>query len=104
MRGLGSSLGTAGGAGAMADLRRRVAARLTADFGTGHWSTSAGEAAVARAMDQARYVVGRIGGQIVASLRLATKKPWAVDVTRFTPVGRALYLVDMAVTPEHQRR
>jgi GNAT superfamily N-acetyltransferase len=80
-----------------------VADQLTADFGPGHWSTSASEAAVARAMDQARYVVGRIDGRIVASLRLATKKPWAIDVRRFTPVDCPLYLVDMAVTPERQR-
>jgi GNAT superfamily N-acetyltransferase len=104
MGGLLFSLGTAADAGPIADLARRVAERLTGDFGPGHWSTSASEAAVARAMDQARYVVGRIGGEVVASLRLATKKPWAIDVTRFTAVDRALYLVDMAVTPERQRR
>ena len=36
-------------------------------------------------------------------LRLAQKKPWAIDVSYFTPVKRALYLTDMAVAVSHQR-
>ena len=103
LRGLRFSLGTEADGWAIADLGRRAAERLTQDFGRGDWSTSANEAAVIRAMDRARYVVGRIGDEIVASLRLAAKKPWAIDVTRFTPVDRPLYLVDMVVTPERQR-
>ncbi len=47
--------------------------------------------------------VARNGAQIVATLHLATKKPWAIDVAYFTPVRRALYLLDMAVNPEVQR-
>jgi GNAT superfamily N-acetyltransferase len=35
-------------------------------------------------------------------LRLATKKPWAIDVSYFTPVRRALYLTGMAVSVSHQ--
>ena len=35
-------------------------------------------------------------------LRLATKKPWAIDVSYFTPVKRALYLTGMAVSVPHQ--
>jgi GNAT superfamily N-acetyltransferase len=36
-------------------------------------------------------------------LRLTTKKPWAIDPAYFTAVARPVYLVDMAVAPEHQR-
>jgi GNAT superfamily N-acetyltransferase len=37
-------------------------------------------------------------------LRLATKKPWAIDVGYFTPVKRPLYLTGMAVSVPHQGR
>jgi GNAT superfamily N-acetyltransferase len=46
--------------------------------------------------------VGRIGKRIVTVLRLATKKPWAIDVAYFTPVKRPLYLTGMAVSVAHQ--
>ena len=35
-------------------------------------------------------------------LRLATKKPWAIDVSYFTPVKRPLYLTGLAVSVAHQ--
>jgi GNAT superfamily N-acetyltransferase len=35
-------------------------------------------------------------------LLLATKKPWAIDVSYFTPVKRPLYLTGMAVSVAHQ--
>jgi GNAT superfamily N-acetyltransferase len=35
-------------------------------------------------------------------LRLATKKPWAIDVSYFTPVKRPLYLTGMAVAVVRQ--
>ncbi len=35
-------------------------------------------------------------------LRLATKKPWAIDVSYFTPVRRPLYLTGMTVAVAHQ--
>ena len=38
------------------------------------------------------------------SLRLATKKPWAIDVAYFTPVKRPLYLTGMTVAVTHQGR
>ena len=46
--------------------------------------------------------VARSRGRIVGTLRLATKKPWAIDAARFTAVGKALYLHDLAVTPAAQ--
>ena len=35
-------------------------------------------------------------------LRLATKKPWAIDVSYFTPCKCPLYLTGMAVSLAHQ--
>jgi GNAT superfamily N-acetyltransferase len=50
-----------------------------------------------------RTLIARKGRAIVAVLHLQTKKPWAIDIKYFTPVPKALYLVGMAVQPEHQR-
>ena len=46
--------------------------------------------------------VGRDGRRILTVLRLAPRKPWAIDVTYFTPVARPLYLTGMAVSVAHQ--
>jgi GNAT superfamily N-acetyltransferase len=46
--------------------------------------------------------VAREGAEIVATLRLTTKKPWAIDASYFTPCPRLLYLLAMAVTPARQ--
>jgi len=52
----------------------------------------------------ARVRVGRDGRHILTVLRLATKKPWAIDISFFTPVKRPLYLTGMAVSVSHQRQ
>jgi ribosomal protein S18 acetylase RimI-like enzyme len=42
--------------------------------------------------------------RVIATLRLATKKPWAIDPSYFTTCKRPIYLTDMAVEPSAQRR
>ena len=42
--------------------------------------------------------------RLVATLRLATKKPWAIDLRYFSECRRPLYLLSMAVTPDRQRQ
>jgi predicted N-acetyltransferase YhbS len=42
-------------------------------------------------------------GQIIATLFLTTRKPWAIDTSYFTPVRIPLYLLGMAVAPSLQR-
>jgi ribosomal protein S18 acetylase RimI-like enzyme len=59
-------------------------------------------ALTALAQRHARVRIGRDGKRILTVLRLATKKPWAVDVSYFTPVRRPLYLTGMAVSVAHQ--
>jgi GNAT superfamily N-acetyltransferase len=48
--------------------------------------------------------VARQGDEIVGTLRLATKKPWAIDTSYFTKCRTPLYLLAMAVLPTKQRR
>ncbi len=90
-------------AGAIAALRSAVAERLTEEYGGGHWSGLATERGVLGALRTSRVLVARRGADIVGTLRLATKKPWAIDTSYFTKVARPLYLTDMAVAPRMQR-
>lgn len=41
---------------------------------------------------------------MVATLRLTTKKPWAIDTRYFTFCARPVYLLGMAVIPNRQRQ
>jgi GNAT superfamily N-acetyltransferase len=85
-------------------LHAAVAADLTRRFGVGHWSNAA---AVPRVEGPSAHVRRRVGtqrGRIVSTVRLQTKKPWAIDVTYFTPARRPLYLTGMAVAIGRQGR
>ncbi len=86
----------------IAGLHNAAAGALTARFGDGHWSSLVSERGAALAQRHARVRVGTYGGKIVTVLRLATKKPWAIDVSYFTPVKRPLYLTGLAVSVAHQ--
>lgn len=88
----------------VAMLRAAVAADLTQRFGHGHWSATATEKSVQRDVNTSRVLLARQGNRTVATLRLATKKPWAIDPAYFSPCRKALYLTDMAVMPGMQRR
>jgi GNAT superfamily N-acetyltransferase len=89
-------------AAAIAAVRNGAADHLTMRFGNGHWSGHVTERGVLSSMPHAKVVVGRIGRRIVATARLGTKTPWAIDVTCFRPCRRPLYLTDMAVAPDWQ--
>jgi ribosomal protein S18 acetylase RimI-like enzyme len=91
-------------AAAITLLRTAVAEGLTREYGRGHWSYTVTEPSVRRDFRTSRILVARNGAEIVGTLRLATKKPWAIDPRYFTPVRRPLYLLDMAVAPDHQRQ
>jgi GNAT superfamily N-acetyltransferase len=96
--------GTAEDAAALAALHTAVAQDLTERFGKGPWSGKTSEKGALFAMRIARVFVAREGSEIVATLRLQTKKPWAIDTRYFSPCSRPLYLVGMAVTPQRQRQ
>ena len=86
----------------IAGLQNAAAGALTARFGPGPWSSLGNERGAALAQRHARVRIGRDGKRILTVLRLATKKPWAIDVSYFTPVKRPLYLTGMAVSVAHQ--
>ncbi|HET9013363.1 MAG TPA: GNAT family N-acetyltransferase [Gemmatimonadaceae bacterium] len=87
---------------AIAGLHNAAAGALTARHGPGPWSALVTERGAMLALRHSRIRVGRYGKRIVTVLRLATKKPWAIDVSYFTPVKRPLYLTGMSVSVAHQ--
>lgn len=89
---------------AMTALRTGAAASLAARFGPGPWSPHAVAPRLGPVPGRSCVRVGRHDGTVVSALRLQTKKPWAIEVARFSPAVRPLYLTDMVVDPAHQRR
>ncbi|HKF20135.1 MAG TPA: GNAT family N-acetyltransferase [Candidatus Angelobacter sp.] len=99
---LAFAFATAKDAAEISALHNAAAERLTRDHGPGHWSSLGTERGVLNNLRKpkfSRILVGRSGRKIVATLRLATKKPWAIDTAYFTFVKRPVYLVGMAVHP-----
>jgi len=88
----------------VAALQNTAAGALTARFGPGHWSSVVTERSAALSQRHARVRVGVSGRHVLTVLRLAVKKPWAIDVSYFTPVKRPLYLTGMAISVAHQGR
>jgi GNAT superfamily N-acetyltransferase len=99
---------TVADAAALAELHRLVSERLTLDHGHGFWSSSPSERAIVSDMRNPKFsrtMTARLDGRgIVGVLRLATKKPWAIDISYFTPATHPLYLTGMAVHPDLQRQ
>jgi GNAT superfamily N-acetyltransferase len=77
---------------------------LTQRFGRGLWSSAATEKGMLFNMRHNRVIIARKGRRIVGTLNLQTKKPWAIDVSYFTPVKKSLYLTGMAVLPAMQKQ
>jgi GNAT superfamily N-acetyltransferase len=95
---------TAEDADAVASLRNAAADDLTARHGRGWWSGHCSEKGVLSDLRHSHVFVARDRGRIIGTLRLATRKPWAIDLAHFTPVARPLFLTSMAVAPKSQRR
>jgi len=94
---------TAADAPELAALHTAVANDLTARFGKGHWSTATTETGVLRDIRTSSVWIARSRDRLIATLRLATKKPWAIDTSYFTACVRPLYLTSMAVVLDRQR-
>jgi len=96
---------TADDAEEIAAVRNAASDALTERFGTGHWtSTVTAKGVLSGQRRRARVFVARERGRIVLTLSMQTRKPWAIDTKYFTPCKRPIYLTNMAVLPEFQRR
>ena len=101
---LSVSIAMAEDAADLTRLRCAAADHLTRQHGQGHWSGLTTERGVLYGIKTSRVLVARDADGIVGTLRLATRKPWAIDTRYFATVRRALYLLDMAVDPRVQRQ
>ena len=95
---------TAGDAVILAAMHTAIAEHLTGLHSPGPWSSRTTEKGVLYAMRVSQVFVAREGSEIVATLQLATKKPWAIDTSYFAACARPLYLLGMAVAPGKQRQ
>jgi len=88
---------------AIAAIRTAASEHLTATFGAGAWSWPVTPEGARRALRSPLVLLAWASDVPVATWRLQARSPWASATSLFTPVRRALYLVDMAVDPEMQR-
>lgn len=88
----------------IAALRNSVAADLTARHGKGWWSGQCTDRGVRFDLRVASVYIVRRRGQLIATLKLAARKPWAIDRKYFTPCERPLFLSSIAVAPGWQGR
>ena len=96
------TLATPADVDAVVSLRAAVAHDLTVRHGRGHWSSVGTERSVMRDIRTSHVILGWDDRVAVATARLATKRPWAINPAYFTPATPALYLTDMAVAPRCQ--
>ncbi len=89
---------------AIASLRRAVADNLTRQFGHGPWSSGGTEKGVLFDLRNSQLYVVTHQDKLIASLRLDTKKPWAIDLKYFSAIRKPVYLLAMAVHPDWQRK
>ena len=85
-------------------LREAVNARLMKEFGPGFWCRALSERGALSTVRQAQVYVARHRGEIMATLALTTRRPWAINLSYFEPRERPFYLTNMAVHPEFQRQ
>ncbi|MGB7028543.1 MAG: GNAT family N-acetyltransferase [Candidatus Acidiferrum sp.] len=99
---LSFSVATQADAPELAGLYTAVADDLTNRYGRGGWSYRTMEKGALLGIRRSRVIIARRGKTIAGTLQLPTKKPWAIDVSYFAPVNKALYLIGMAVLPTMQ--
>jgi GNAT superfamily N-acetyltransferase len=89
---------------ALYDLRVAVARKLQSQFDDGFGAAVGTIKGVLFDLRHNTVFVAKRRGRIIATLMLATKKPWSIDRKFLTKVKRPLYLLAMAVSPNLQRK
>jgi GNAT superfamily N-acetyltransferase len=100
-------LATAADVADLLSLHAAVNERLTTQYGNGFWISRITEKSALFAMRNSSVYIARYEGRPIATLTLATKKPWAIDknARKYFASGKSpLYLTAMAVHPDVQRR
>jgi GNAT superfamily N-acetyltransferase len=87
----------------LVSLRSAVSDHLAAQFPGILHAVGVTEKGIRFAMSRATVYAAHQRRQVVATLTLSTRKPWAIDTAYFSPSATPLYLTDMAVHPRRQR-
>ena len=104
---LSFAIATESDAAELTALHAAVAEDLTKRFGPGFWSSSPSERGILANMRMPKFsrtLIARSHRHIAGTLRLHTKKPWAIDTAYFNAAEQPLYLTGMAVHPSLQRK
>ncbi len=104
---LSFAVATESDAAELAALHAAAAEDMTSRFGPGFWSSSPSERGIVANMRKPKFsrtLIARSHRHIAGTLRLHTKKPWAIDTAYFTVAEQPLYLTGMAVHPNLQRK
>jgi GNAT superfamily N-acetyltransferase len=88
----------------LVSLQNAANEHLTVRYGNGFWSGRVTEKGVLFAMRRATVYTAKHRGQLIATLALSSRKPWAIDKKYFSASKRPLYLTSMAVRPDQQRK
>jgi GNAT superfamily N-acetyltransferase len=88
---------------ALLELQLAIDADQAERFGDDRYTTTISEKSIARSLKSSRMVVATRRGRIVGTVRMETKKPWAIDLNYFTPACTAVYLHNVNVNPTLQR-
>jgi GNAT superfamily N-acetyltransferase len=86
----------------IAALRNAISDDLTFKHGRGGWTRHHTTAGVLSDLRNAKLYVALHRGEAVASLVLAAKKPWAIELKPFAAAKRPHYLLSLGVAPEWQ--
>jgi hypothetical protein len=79
----------------LVSLHAAVNARLISEHGEGYWAGGLTEKGVLFTMRRATVYIARHRRQLIATLALSTRKPWAIDTKYLSPSKRPLYLTGM---------
>src|SRR5262249_11728029 len=89
---------------AIAAVRNAAADRLTSQYGHRHWSGHRSQPGVLGDIRHGAVVhVALWGADVVGTMTLGTRKPWAIDPKYFASSLHPVYLTNMAVAPDRQR-
>ena len=98
------AIATAADAAEIAALRTATDRHLRAQHGLAPAKLPITEKQILSGMEKACVLIARAKGEIIATLSLHKKRPWAIDPAYFTNVPRPIYLTNMSVAPEWQRQ
>jgi GNAT superfamily N-acetyltransferase len=102
MRGLTFATATMDDAEELAALRNSVRDDFAQRFGIGGPNTTA--RGPLSDMRHGQILIARFKRAIVGSVVLVRKKPWAIDVSYFTPAARPVYVISMNTLPAMQHK